>query len=120
MRIVTIVIGVAVLAACGGGAPSDSGGGAPAATVAPAAPAASVASTTPRTYDIRGRIDAIGAERKSVTLDHEKVADVMPAMKMEYKVSDAAVLEGLAVGDQVQGQLEARPAGEYVVVRLRK
>ena len=107
---------VAALAACGG-ADSQPAGGAPSAAASPAGMAATGAA---KTYDIKGRIEAIGSGRGAVTLDHEEVKGLMPAMKMEYKVADPTVLDGLAVGDQVQGQFELRGTSEYVVLRLRK
>ena len=118
----TMMIGVlatAAAVACDGG---GSAGGPPAASPSTvAAPAGSPAAAAgAKTHDIRGRIEAIGAERHTVTLDHEAIPGVMAAMKMEYQVQDPAVLEGLDAGDRVQGQIEVRPGDQYVVIRLRK
>lgn len=114
------VLATAVGVACGGD--GGSAGGPPAASPpAAAAPAGSPpAAAGAKTHDIRGRIEAIGAERRTVTLDHEAIPGVMAAMKMEYQVQDPVVLEGLDAGDRVQGQIEVRPGDQYVVIRLRK
>ena len=114
------VLATAGAMACGGG--GGPAGGPPAASApAPAAPVASPAAAAgAMTHDIRGRIEAIGAERRTVTLDHEVIPGVMEAMKMEYQVLEPAVLEGLSAGDRVQGQIEMRPGGQYVVIQLRK
>ena len=113
------VLAAAATAACGGGgstssppASSPSAAGVPVASPEPAA--------TTRTHDIRGRIEAIGSGRRAVTLDHEAIPGVMEAMTMEYQVQEPAVLEGLSVGDRVQGQFEIRPGDQYVITRLRK
>ena len=114
------VLATAAAVACGGsGGPAASppAGSPPAA----AAPAGSPAATAPATtHDIRGRIEAIGANRRTITLDHEAIPGVMEAMTMEYQVYDPAILEGLSVGDRVQGQIEVRSGDQYVVTRLRK
>ena len=105
--------------ACGGGGGSTDGppaGSPPAA----AAPAGSTTAPAAPTHDIRGRIEAIGADRRTVTLDHEEIPGVMAAMKMDYQVHEPVVLEGLSVGDRVQGQIEVRPGDQYIVIRLRK
>ena len=114
MRSALIVVTMAV-SACGGGGGSTS---APAASPAPTAAATAAADV--KTHDIRGRIEGIGAARTTVTLDHEAIPGVMEAMKMEYQVQDPAVLAGLKVGDQVQGQFEIRSGNQYVITRLRK
>ena len=73
-----------------------------------------------KSYEIRGRIAAIAEDRRTVTLDHEEVPGLMPAMKMDYRVDDAAVLRGLAAGDQVHGRFDVRPGPQYVVTSLSK
>jgi len=114
----TILLGIAVTivaSACsGGGGPAPvAPAGSPAATAAPAVAGA-------KTHEIRGRIEAIAAGRNTVTLDHESIPGVMDAMKMEYQVQEPAVLDGLSVGDRVQGQLEVRAGDQYVITQLRK
>jgi protein SCO1/2 len=70
-------------------------------------------------YDIKGKVVAVDADKKTVTLDHEEIPGVMKAMEMKYPVTDAKVLQGLAPGDQVQGRLEAK-GGDYTITRLEK
>jgi hypothetical protein len=43
----------------------------------------------------------------------------MKAMKMEFDVEDAKLLEGINVGDQIQGRLRKGESG-YVITRLEK
>ena len=114
------VLATGVAVACGGsGGPAASPpAGSPPTAVAPVGSPAAAATAT--THDIRGRIEAIGTDRRTVTLDHEAIPGVMEAMKMEYQVQEPALLEGLSVGDRVQGQIEVRAGDQYVVTRLRK
>jgi Cu/Ag efflux protein CusF len=121
------------LAACngGGGTPQEAASPAaspPQAPVAPAAgpgavigasPGGGATSSVAKQHDIRGRIEAISRDRGVVTLDHEEIPGVMAAMKMDYGVAEAALLDRLAVGDRVEGRIEER-AGSYVIVTLKK
>jgi Cu/Ag efflux protein CusF len=79
------------------------------------------ASTTAaaKLYDVKGKVVALDREKKVVTLDHEDIPGLMKAMKMEFSVEDAKVLEGLAPGDSVTGKLKA-DGGSYVVTSLSK
>ena len=68
------------------------------------------------TYDIKGKVVAIDAAKKKVTLDHEDIPGHMKAMEMSFGVGNIEVLEGLKVGDQVVGKLTK----ENVILELRK
>ena len=43
----------------------------------------------------------------------------MKGMKMEFLVEDARILEGLQVGDQVQGKLKVE-SGSQMITELKK
>jgi Cu/Ag efflux protein CusF len=70
-------------------------------------------------YDIMGKIVAIRPDREGVTLDHEDIPGLMKGMKMEFLVEDARILEGLQVGDQVQGKLKVE-SGSQLITELKK
>lgn len=70
-------------------------------------------------YDVKGTVVALDREKKVVTLDHEDIPGLMKAMKMEFDVADAKVLDGMAAGDRVAGKLKT-DAGKYVVTSLAK
>lgn len=70
-------------------------------------------------YDIQGKIEAIKPDKTGVTLDHEDIPGLMKGMKMEFPVKDAKLLEGLQVGDQVQGKLLVE-SGKYLITALKK
>jgi protein SCO1/2 len=72
-----------------------------------------------KVYDIKGKIMAIRPDKEGVTLDHEDVPGLMKGMKMEFLVEDARILEGLQVGDQVQGKLKVE-SGSQMITELKK
>jgi protein SCO1/2 len=77
--------------------------------------------TAPATdqYVVKGKVIAVDPSRPAVKLDHEEIPGLMKAMEMEYSVENAKVLEGISVGDQVQGHLKV-DAGNYIVTDLEK
>lgn len=48
-----------------------------------------------------GTITKINMQLGSVEMDHGEIPGLMPAMRMEFYVSDKAFLDGLAVGDRI-------------------
>ncbi len=70
-------------------------------------------------YDVRGKVVAVDAAKPAVTLDHEDIPGLMRAMQMEFGVHYPKLLEGIKVGDQVQGRLKKGESG-YVLTRLEK
>ena len=116
------------LVACGGAGGTPPGGSASPVTSAPGSegsPSPPIKAargggvTSSNAHDVKGRIAAIARDRRAATLDLEAISGVMPAMKMEYRIADSGILEGLAAGDTIEGRIEERDGG-YVVVALRK
>lgn len=94
LRALAVLALVAALAvACGGGSTSEGDG--------------------------RGVVRALGADGRSVTLEHGDVPGVMNAMTMEFAVEPAEQLAGVAVGDRVDFHL-VYAEGRYTVTQLRK
>lgn len=52
-------------------------------------------------YEGRGTVTKIDLGIGSVEMDHEEVVGLMPAMRMEFYVSDKKLLDGLSVDDTV-------------------
>lgn len=75
--------------------------------------------STAKQYLIKGKVVAVDLNRPAVKLDHEEIPGLMKAMEMEYAVEDAKVLDGLKIGDKIQGHLKVE-SGEYVVTHLEK
>jgi len=72
-----------------------------------------------KTYDIKGKVVAVDAQNKKVTLDHEDIPGLMRGMTMPFSVENAKLLEGIKPGDAVQGKLKAK-SGEYTILELTK
>ena len=70
-------------------------------------------------YEVKGKVVAVDAEKKSITLDHEDIPGLMKAMKMKFTLAGPKVAEGLQPGDRVEGHLQVK-AGEYVITHLEK
>jgi Cu/Ag efflux protein CusF len=70
-------------------------------------------------YEVRGKVVAVNSAKPAVTLDHEDIPGLMKAMQMEFAVEDPKLLEGIKVGDQVQGRLKKAESG-YVLTQLEK
>jgi Cu/Ag efflux protein CusF len=70
-------------------------------------------------YDVKGKVIALAPAKPALTLDHEDIPGLMKKMTMEFRVEDAKLLEGLQVGDQVQGRLKKTDSG-LVITKLEK
>jgi protein SCO1/2 len=56
---------------------------------------------------------------RQVQLDHEEIAGLMPAMRMNFDVADPALLDGVAPGDRVRFALATEGGGLRIVVLER-
>ena len=70
-------------------------------------------------FDGRGVVTKINLERGSVELDHEEIKGSMPAMIMEFYVTDKRELEILKVGDKVEFVLE-EDRGQEKLTSIKK
>jgi protein SCO1/2 len=100
IRSAALALSLALVGCTGGG-----GGGSTAATE--------------KGYEVRGKVMAVDPAKPAVTLDHEDIPGLMKAMKMEFVVEDAKLLQGVKVGDRVEGRLRKGESG-YVLTRLAK
>ena len=88
------------------------------ATPAPASgPAAAVQSNQ---YKAAGVVKAINTKTPAIEIDHGDIEGLMPAMQMEFPVTDASLLNGLAVNDQIDFTVENAPDGMKVVAIKKK
>ena len=70
-------------------------------------------------YPGTGKVTKINLELSSVELDHEEIKEVMPAMLMEFFVSDKKLLNGLKVGDAIDFTLRYKD-GQETIVDIKK
>ena len=61
--------------------------------------------TDQRTYTMQGQVLSIEAPRKQLTVKHEDIKGLMPAMTMPYTVKDEHLLDGLTAGDLINATL---------------
>lgn len=118
-RIIFACVALAVLlwmtAACGGGGTQQTNNQ---SSPSPAAsgPAAAV---TSKGYPAVGVVKSINPAAPAIEIDHEDIEGLMPAMQMEFEVSDAALLSGIAVNDRIDFTVEDR-AGVMRVTAIKK
>ena len=77
-------------------------------------------SSAEKLYGLKGKVVAVDASAKSVKIDHDDIPGLMKAMTMTFAVEDGKLLDGLAVGDAVEGKLKVASGNKYVVTELRK
>jgi Cu/Ag efflux protein CusF len=83
---------------------------------APTGPAAAVASNH---YQGVGVVKAIDSKAPAIEIDHGDIDGLMPAMQMEFPVTDASLLNGIAVNDRIDFTIEAAK-GEMKVSAIKK
>ena len=83
---------------------------------APTGPAAAVATSL---YKGVGIVKSINLKSPAIEIDHEDIAGLMPAMQMEFPVTDANLLNGIAVNDRIDFTIEAAK-GEMKVTAIKK
>jgi len=87
---------------------------------APAAGTAPTAGTAPATHRGEGTVEAVNPARASITLAHGPIASLKwPAMSMDFKVKDAALLRAVKPGQRIVFDLVGESGGEYVIVRIQ-
>ena len=101
----------ALLSSCGS-SPTNTRSSSPATSPTPVPTA-----VVPRNGDYpgRGKVLKVNNELGSVELDHEEIVGVMPAMIMEFYVSEKPILKNVAVGDTVDFTLRYRDGQETIV-----
>jgi len=85
--------------------------------VKPGANAATAGSVTHRG---EGSVEAVDSARATLKLAHGPIASLKwPAMTMEFRVKDPALLRTLKPGRKIAFDLAEEAAGEYVIVRVQ-
>jgi Cu/Ag efflux protein CusF len=110
----TMILCGALIVLAGCGAPPTNKQPAP----TPSGPAAAVAKNT---YQGSGVVKAVYTNPKApaIEIDHGDIDGLMPAMQMEFPVTDPKLLNGIAVNDRIDFTIEAA-AGEMKVAAIKK
>jgi len=83
-------------------------------------PAAPGAAAAPATHRGEGTVEAVDMAQASVTLAHGPIPSLKwPAMTMDFKVKDAALLRTLKPGQKIEFETVAGLPGEYLIVRAQ-
>jgi Cu/Ag efflux protein CusF len=82
----------------------------------PSGPAAAVQSNS---YKGVGTVKSLNPKAPAIEIDHGDIEGLMPAMQMEFPVTDASLLNGIAVNDRIDFTVESG-AGEMKVTAIKK
>ena len=91
------------LISCGGGGDHSTNN---AATPSPSTASGPDAAVAARSYAAVGTVKALNPKAPSIEINHGDIEGLMPAMQMEFEVSDASLLNGLQVNDQIDFTVE--------------
>ena len=87
---------------------------------APTAGKAPVAGAAPVVHRGSGTVESVDPAQAGVTIAHGPIASLKwPAMSMEFKVKDAALLRTMKPGQKIDFETVAGVPGEYVIVRVQ-
>lgn len=112
--VITCCLALTFVSACARNEPAQK----PASTPTPASgPAAAVQSNQ---YKAEGVVKAINQKGPAIEIDHGDIEGLMPAMQMEFPVTDANLLNGLAVNDRIDFTVENATDGMKVVAIKKK
>ena len=79
-------------------------------------PAAAVQSNS---YQGVGVVKSLNPKLPAIEIDHEEVVGLMPAMQMEFPVTDVSLLNGLAVNDRIDFTVVDN-TGEMKITAIKK
>lgn len=82
----------------------------------PKSAAPETAATKPDTWDVRGQIVAVNADRGTLTVHHEDIEGLMPAMIMEFHVGPGD-LANSKVGARIRGKLH-REGDDFILDQI--
>ena len=85
----------------------------------PSATGPAAAGVTSKGYPGEGTVKAIDPKAPSIEIDHGDIEGLMPAMQMEFEVTDPALLNGIAVNDRIDFTVEDH-AGTMRVTAIKK
>ena len=92
----------------------------PNATSTPTPASGPAAAVQTNQYTGEGVVKALNPKAPSIEIDHGDIGTLMLAMQMEFPVTDANLLNGLAVNDRIEFTVENAPEGMKVVAIKKK
>jgi Cu/Ag efflux protein CusF len=76
-------------------------------------------SSAPRYYSLKGTVQEVDPDKKTIRIAHEDIPGFMRAMTMTFEVEDAKLLSGMEKNDTVEGKLK-NESNKTVVTELHK
>ena len=108
-KLTIVCVALTLLTACGGGEKQN-------ANQTPSGPAAAVQTNS---YHGVGVVKSLNPKAPAIEIDHEDIEGLMPGMQMEFPVTDASILNGIAVNDHIDFTLEDN-AGVMRITAIKK
>ena len=113
VRVIAVCLALLTVAGCNKQAVNNPAA-TPSSTVS--GPAAAVQT---HTYQAVGVVKSLNPDRPGIEIAHEDIAGLMPAMQMEFSVTDGSLLDGLAVDDRIDFTIEDG-VGDMRVIAIKK
>jgi protein SCO1 len=76
--------------------------------------AETVANAVPQSYQVRGLVREIAADRRTALIRHETIPGYMPAMTMELNVRNTNELAGIVAGDSILFRLQVNDETHWI------
>ena len=113
-QVIVACVALIVLIACGAPPANKQSQSTP----TPTGPAAAVQTNA---YQAVGTVKNLYPNPKApaIEIDHADIEGLMPAMQMEFPVTDASLLNGIAVNDKIDFTIETT-AGQMKVIAIKK
>jgi Cu/Ag efflux protein CusF len=107
VAVITVLLAATCVCGCGGTKEAES-------INRPPMPTATVRAPKDGDYPGRGKVTKINTELGSIELEHDEIQGVMPAMTMEFYVTDKALLIGVKAGETVDFTLRVKGPTETI------
>lgn len=86
---------------------------------APAPASGPAAAVQANSYQGVGVVKSLNPKRPGIEINHEEVVGLMPAMEMEFPVTDVSLLNGIAVNDKIDFTIVDNK-GEMKITAIKK
>jgi protein SCO1 len=77
-------------------------------------PKETVSPSAAKRYTLTGRVVSVDKPNQSIVIDGNDIHGFMSAMQMPYPVKDASLLDKIAPGNQIKGEIVVAPDGAYL------
>lgn len=74
----------------------------------------------PRSENGKGLVKRVDLENKQITIEHEKVGEIIDALTMAYPVRSVDMMDGVKDDDSVAFTLREDKPGQFLITSLRK